>query len=152
MSAAVRAKVVCVLWHSGRLLLIRASDPVDGRAFLIPPGGGVEFGETLDDAVRREIREELGTRLSNPRRVGMLESFFRFAGEDEHELIFVYEEDCEDPALVGRDTVELTESNGEKFLAHWYTPAEMAATGLVVVPDGLPGLLGLDTTAGRGGS
>lgn len=44
---AIRAKAVCVLWSSGRMLLLQAADPVDGRRFLIPPGGGVEFGERI---------------------------------------------------------------------------------------------------------
>lgn len=72
--STIRPKVVCVLWHAERMLLIRATDPHDGRSFLLPPGGGVEFGETIDDAIRRELFEELGIQIENPRRLGMLEN------------------------------------------------------------------------------
>ena len=43
----------------GRVLLVkRAHEPLKGEWSL--PGGGVEVGETLHDAVVREVREETG--------------------------------------------------------------------------------------------
>jgi len=53
------AYAVC-LDGDGRILLarIREDTPDDGRWTL--PGGGVQFGEHPDDAVRRELEEETG--------------------------------------------------------------------------------------------
>ena len=53
---AVRA---LVLDSEGRTLLLRWPRP-GGSPFWIAPGGGVEAGESDDDALRRELREELG--------------------------------------------------------------------------------------------
>ena len=139
----IRAKVVCVLWNAGRMLLIQATDPHDGRKFLLPPGGGVEFGEKLDDAVQREMLEEVGLKLPHANRLGMLENMFHFAGRLEHELVFVYEANCDDAKLAERDEVEITESNGEVLHARWYSPSDVAATRLPVFPDGLIRLLNL---------
>lgn len=51
--------VGAVLVHQGRVLLIRrAQEPLRGR--WVVPGGTVELGETLEDAVVREVREETG--------------------------------------------------------------------------------------------
>ena len=52
--------VAAVIWNGdGRVLLIRrAKAPRKGEWSL--PGGKVEFGETLVEAVAREIQEELG--------------------------------------------------------------------------------------------
>lgn len=45
--------------HEGRVLLIRrGKEPLRGRWLI--PGGTVELGETLEDAVVREVEEETG--------------------------------------------------------------------------------------------
>ncbi|MBI1348500.1 NUDIX domain-containing protein [bacterium] len=139
--SAIRPKVVCVLWYAERMLLIRATDPHDGRSFLLPPGGGVEFGEMIDDAIRRELFEELGIPIENPRRLGMLENVFQFNGRPEHELVFIYDAPCPFPHLYEAEDVEITESNGEKLNARWYTIADVAKSGLPVFPTGLLELL-----------
>ncbi|MFW9888521.1 MAG: NUDIX domain-containing protein, partial [Candidatus Thorarchaeota archaeon] len=42
----------------GVLLVVRDREPAKGR--LSFPGGGVEIGETQEEAVLREVREETG--------------------------------------------------------------------------------------------
>ncbi len=53
---------VLLLDGDDRVLLFRASwpDPDSGRPFWFAPGGGVEPGETHEDAARRELGEETG--------------------------------------------------------------------------------------------
>jgi len=48
-----------VLVHEGRVLLVRrGKEPLYGR--WVVPGGTVELGEPLDEALVRELREEMG--------------------------------------------------------------------------------------------
>ena len=53
-----RVRVSALLrWNDG-LLLCRHEKP--GKEYWLLPGGGVDVGETLIEALRRELREELG--------------------------------------------------------------------------------------------
>jgi 8-oxo-dGTP pyrophosphatase MutT (NUDIX family) len=53
---------VVLLDRDGRVLLLRASDPVDRRKgwWWEIPGGGIERGESSEEAARRELLEETG--------------------------------------------------------------------------------------------
>jgi ADP-ribose pyrophosphatase YjhB (NUDIX family) len=58
MAVEPRIRVSAVLrWHD-RLLLCRHEKP--GKAYWLLPGGGVKSGESLVDALRRELTEEVG--------------------------------------------------------------------------------------------
>ena len=52
-----------VVVHEGRVLLIRRGQAPDAGEWSIP-GGGVELGESVEDALRREVREETGLEIA----------------------------------------------------------------------------------------
>jgi ADP-ribose pyrophosphatase YjhB (NUDIX family) len=56
--------VDCIILLDGKVLVIHRRNPPHGWAL---PGGFVEYGETVEDAVRREMKEETGLDLADLR-------------------------------------------------------------------------------------
>lgn len=53
-----RIRVAAVIRRQEDVLLVRHEK--DGQSYWMFPGGGVDWGETLESALRRELREEAG--------------------------------------------------------------------------------------------
>jgi 8-oxo-dGTP pyrophosphatase MutT (NUDIX family) len=65
VAATIRHAVrVLLLDESDRVLLARAVQPLTGRPFWFPPGGGIEDGEDPRAAAVREVAEETGLDLA----------------------------------------------------------------------------------------
>lgn len=56
----VRVRANGILIHQNSVLLVQLKTPILDYPYWMPPGGGVEFGETLQEAVKREVIEETG--------------------------------------------------------------------------------------------
>ncbi|MBB2892340.1 NUDIX domain-containing protein [Flexivirga oryzae] len=113
----MRQRVAALIQRHGRLLVVRQrsrgqSGRHDGPPYLTPPGGGVEAHETLQDAVVREVKEEVGldvvsttfvTRLDH--RGGNTALFSASVADGDPVLGFDPEIECDCPRLVGIEWV-----------------------------------------------
>ncbi len=81
-------RVAGVLRHNGRVLLTRDAGTQDGYAV---PGGHAAFGETAEEALRREYREELRCGVRVGRFLALGEIFFPWGDRPCHQLCQYYE-------------------------------------------------------------
>jgi NADH pyrophosphatase NudC (nudix superfamily) len=69
----IRALAICVFRRGDHILVFEGHDPVKGGTFYRPLGGGIEFGEKSEDAVRRELKEEINVDVGEIRYLGTLD-------------------------------------------------------------------------------
>jgi ADP-ribose pyrophosphatase YjhB (NUDIX family) len=57
----IRVRVAGILVKDGRILLVRHEK--GGKSYWLLPGGGMDFGESAEEALAREFREEVGLNI-----------------------------------------------------------------------------------------
>jgi ADP-ribose pyrophosphatase YjhB (NUDIX family) len=136
----IRVKAVCVLRRDTDILVSFAIDPDTGARYARLLGGGLEAGERADDAIRREIREEIGADLRDVSRLGVVENIFRWRGEQFHEIIFVFTAAFTNRALYEQKSFAVNEvvCDGP---AEWVPLARVTSGDLPVYPPDLVALL-----------
>jgi 8-oxo-dGTP diphosphatase len=68
--------VSAAIFRDGRVLIVRRAQPPAHGLYTLP-GGGVELGETLEEAVIREVREETGLDIAPLALVGFRQAIAR---------------------------------------------------------------------------
>ena len=93
----VRVRACGLLVHHDTLLLTahRGLLP-DNAPFWSPPGGGWQFGETIQECLRREFHEETGLAVT----VGRFLHLHEFKNDDLQALELFFEVRADDPAAV----------------------------------------------------
>jgi 8-oxo-dGTP diphosphatase len=100
----VRVRANGILIHQNSVLLVQLKTPIFDYPYWMPPGGGLEFGETLQEAVKREMLEETGISVD----VGELWFVNEYINSPWHAIEFYFK--CsylEGELVVGKDP-ELT--------------------------------------------
>lgn len=148
MPGDIRVLAIAVFRDGDRILAARGADPETGEPFYRPLGGGVEFGERAETALRREIAEELGGMIEEPRLLGVLENLFEYAGRAGHEIIFVFDARFSDPSWYGHPELPVTEAGTGWEPARWISVEALSSGPHRVAPDGLLPLLRTQTGYG----
>ena len=137
----IRPKAVCVFRRGAEILVGPAFDSVKEEEFFNPPGGGIEFGEYSDAAIRREIEEELSAEVTGLDLLGIRETVFSFEGGTGHEIVFVYSADFVDRSFYEKTEIDAVESSGRPFVVRWMELETFGPGGPPLYPEGLFELL-----------
>lgn len=136
----IRPLAICVFRRGDRILVAIGYDPLKQEQFYRPLGGGIEFGETGAETVRRELREEIQAEVAEVRYLGALENIFTFNGQPGHEIVLVYDGRLADENLYAQTEIRGQDNETLKFVAVWKSLGEFGP-GAPLYPDGLVEML-----------
>ncbi len=109
--------VSAAIFRDGRVLIVRRARPPAHGLYTLP-GGGVELGETLEQAVIREVREETALAVEPVELVGFRQAIARDqAGRVERHFVIL--------PFAARWIAGEVALNEELAEARWLVPAEI---------------------------
>jgi 8-oxo-dGTP diphosphatase len=118
--------VSAAIFRHGRVLIVRRARPPAHGLYTLP-GGGVELGETLEEAVIREVREETTLEVEPVALAGYRQAIARDpAGKVERHFVIL--------PFAARWVAGEVRLNEELAEAHWLAPMEL---GGLKTTDGL---------------
>lgn len=129
----IRLVALALIEHNGHWLFARSHDPATGEEFYRPLGGGIDFGEKSDDALRRELREELHFEIKNLQFVTVIENQFTYNLQPNHEVALVYTADFVEDDPYANETLPKYDGNSKE--AVWLTRDHLDAVTLY--PEGI---------------
>ena len=133
----------------GRILLIRYEDPriVHSPVFWCTPGGGVDSGEELEDAVRRELLEETGiVDFELGPQVWYGEPVINISGERVQFRDHYFVAHCASEALKSDGWTDLEQATIREM--RWWAPTDLSGSAETIYPREIAALLP-DVLAGR---
>ncbi|MCS6928847.1 MAG: NUDIX domain-containing protein [Saprospiraceae bacterium] len=136
----MRVIALCLLQHRDCLLLQEFWHEFDNYKYYRPPGGGVEHGERAEEAVRREMWEELNSPIDDVRLVEVFENLFRYGGEQRHEIVFLFQATPLGSHLFASNEVVIRE-NGRLRKGLWVPLSKLLRREVVICPQRLSELL-----------
>ncbi|WP_425082265.1 NUDIX hydrolase [Ruegeria arenilitoris] len=121
----IRVKAIGLLWRGPSLLVADVHDDSGNLKGVRPLGGTVEFGETWQDALKREFHEELGVDIQISGAPLVLENIYRHEGQLGHEIIFATEVTLSNPSALPKHAITFAEDNGLMCRASWRDLSEL---------------------------
>lgn len=100
---SMKIRAIGVIIKNGEVLLMRRVR--DGREYFVFPGGAVEKGETIEEAVVREIKEELSLDV----KINKL--LFEMENLDEKEYYYLITDFSGTPLVGGEEKERMSERN-----------------------------------------
>ena len=130
----IRVLALGIIKKGDRTFISEGYDPIKQQTFYRAMGGGVDFGETSFEALKREFQEEIQAELTNIHYLGCIENLFTFNGKQGHEILQVYQCDFVDPKFYELENLVFAEGERQKT-ALWVEISRFKSGELKLVPE-----------------
>jgi len=114
----IRPTALLVAVKNNKILVIAGHDYHKNENFYRLIGGGIEFGETGVEAIKREVREEINAEIKNVNYLGIIENIFNYEGESWHEIILVYKAEFKNKNIYKKSEIKILDSRHPQK-AYW---------------------------------
>ncbi|MBA3662571.1 MAG: NUDIX domain-containing protein [Gammaproteobacteria bacterium] len=115
----IRPKVIGIAKQEDRLLVCEVLNDQGELKGWCPLGGGIEFGETSENALKREISEELGCGIFITGDPFICENIYEHHGFTGHDIVLAFPINFDDPEIYAKKRVQICESCGSLHWVEW---------------------------------
>lgn len=130
----IRVLALGIIQDGDRIFISQGYDPVKQTTFYRAMGGGVDFGETSLEALKREFQEEIQAELTNIKYLGCQENLFVFNGKQGHEILQIFKCDFVDQKFYQLESLTFAEGERKKT-ALWVNIERFKSGELLLVPE-----------------
>ena len=116
---------------NNKLLVSEGFDKVKNETFYRCLGGGIEFLEKSEEALKREFLEEINVDITVKNFLGISENIFTYQGKKAHELILFYSIEISDENY--QEEYKVIDDHGET-IAKWIDIDELKNKNKILYP------------------
>lgn len=116
---------------NNKLLVSEGFDKVKNETFYRCLGGGIEFLEKSEEALKREFLEEINVNITVKNFLGISENIFTYQGKKAHELILFYSIEISDENY--QEEYKVIDDHGET-IAKWIDIDEFKNKNKILYP------------------
>ena len=128
----IRPVVLGLAIKNNKLLVSEGFDKIKNEIFYRCLGGGIEFLEKSEEALKREFLEEINISITVKDFLGISENIFTYQGKKAHELILFYSIEISDENY--QEEYIVTEDHG-KTVAKWIDTDEVKNKNKILYPE-----------------
>ena len=128
----IRPIVLGIARRGNKILVSEGQDKIKNQTFYRSLGGGIEFLETSENALKREYKEELGIDIEVEDFCGIAENIFTYQGKNAHEIIFFYNVKIKEDDV--KEKYHIVDDNCDTY-AYWIDIDEFKNNNKILYPE-----------------
>jgi len=128
----IRPVVLGIAMDKNKILVSEGYDKIKKQTFYRCLGGGIEFLETSQEALKREYKEELDIDIIVEDFRGISENIFTYQGKKAHELILFYNIKIQEKDI--KEKYHIIDDNCE-IDAYWVDVNEFKHNKKIIYPE-----------------